>query len=80
MSDTRTTPRPTYDVIRMADDIAIRGWNLSQVAIRADISPMTVGRFLRGERQTAATAKKIARALGRSIHRYLISSGEAIAS
>lgn len=57
-----------------------RGWLKSDLARRARVSQMAVGRFLRGERQTAPMAKKLARALGyKSARRYLISATEAVA-
>ena len=67
---------PGYDVARLRDDIAGRGWLPTDLARTAGVSDMTVRRFLRGERQTAKTAKKLAEALGFSIRRYLISSRE----
>lgn len=73
-------PRERYDVGLMVDDMALRGWLPTDLARKAHVSDMTVSRFLRGESQTAKTAKKLADALGHSIRRYLISSREAIAS
>lgn len=54
--------------------MAIRGWSKLDLAKRAKVADMTVIRFLRGDQQTAKTAKKLARALGYSVRRYLISS------
>lgn len=62
----------------MAEDMAVKGWNKLDLAKRARVADMTVIRFLRGDNQTAATAKKLARALGYSVRRYLISSREAV--
>lgn len=67
---------PGYDVARMRDDIAGRGWLPTDLARAARVSDMTVSRFLRRERQTAKTAKKLAEAMGFSIRRYLVSSRE----
>ena len=64
--------RPSYDVQRMVTDMALRGWNQTDLARAADVSAMTVTRFLRGEAQTAPTAKKFADALGYTVRRYLI--------
>lgn len=64
----------------MAEDMAAKGWTKLDLANRAGVADMTVIRFLRGERQTAPTAKKLAKALGRSIERYLVRSSEAVAS
>ena len=66
-----------FDGQRMAEDIALRGWLPVDLARKARVSDMTVYRFIRGERQTAPMAKKLAGALGYSIRRYLISSREA---
>lgn len=68
-----------YDVPLMQADMRLKGWIPIDLARRAKLSHMTVGRFLRGERQTARTAKKLATALGHSIRRYLISSSRAVA-
>ncbi len=61
----------------MAEDMAAKGWTKLELATRADVSDMSVIRFLRGERQTPPMAKKLAKALGRSIERYLIRASEA---
>lgn len=58
----------------MAEDVALRGWLPIDLARKARVADMTVYRFLRGEQQTAPTAKKLAAALGYSVRRYLISS------
>jgi transcriptional regulator with XRE-family HTH domain len=68
-----------FDSQRMAEDMALKGWNKLYLAKRAGVADMTVIRFLRGESQTAATAKKLAGALGYSVRRYLISTREAVA-
>lgn len=66
--------RPSYDVALMFEDLALRGWRPSTLARKARVSDMTVSRFLRGEAQSSPTAKKLAKALGHSVRRYLISS------
>lgn len=63
-----------WDAQLMAEDAAQRGWTIAEFARNAGVVDMTVLRFLRGERQTPATAKKLAKALRRSVGRYLISS------
>lgn len=74
-----TTASPVkFNAQLIAEDMAIRGWQKVELAEKAGVADMTVIRFLRGERQTAKTAKKLARALGYSVRRYLIS--EALAS
>jgi transcriptional regulator with XRE-family HTH domain len=70
----RSPVAPTYDVQLMFEDMAVRGWNKNVFSQRAGVADMTVIRFLRGERQTAPTAKKLADALGHSVTRYLISA------
>lgn len=73
-----TTQRPVirFDSTRMATDMAERGWIATDLARIAGVSDMTVSRFLRNERQTAKTAKKLAEALGFSVRRYLLRSTE----
>jgi plasmid maintenance system antidote protein VapI len=63
-------PRAKFDVERVVADMALRGWNNTDLARAASISSMTVTRFMRGEAQTAKTAERIARALGFSVRRY----------
>lgn len=65
-------PTVRYDVHRLVTDMAERGWMATDLARLAGVSDRTVSRFLREERQTAPTAKKLAEALGYSIRRYLI--------
>jgi transcriptional regulator with XRE-family HTH domain len=59
------------------EDMAVKGWGKLDLAKRADVSDMTVIRFLRGERQTARTARRLSEALGHSVRRYLLRSSEA---
>lgn len=79
MVRTHTVPRIEFDSQLMAEDMALKGWNKGDLANRAQVSDMTVIRFLRGESQTARTAKKLAKALGYTVQRYLISSASAVA-
>jgi transcriptional regulator with XRE-family HTH domain len=72
-------PRARFDVQRIVGDMALRGWNNADLARAANVSCMTVSRFLRGDTQTARTADKLARALGHPIRRYF-SHVEALAS
>jgi transcriptional regulator with XRE-family HTH domain len=75
----KTVARPVrFDSQRMAEDMALRGWNFKQFSRIAGVADMTVIRFLRGERQTAKTAAKLATALGYQTRRYLISSRERV--
>lgn len=77
MKDTR---KPQYDIDRLRDDMALRGWMPTDLARVAEVSDMTVSRFLRAEAQTAKTAKKLATALGYSVRRYFIPSRQRVAS
>lgn len=63
-----------FDVAKMRGDLAERGWLPTDLARAADLSDMTVSRFLKGERNNPRTTEKLAKALGRSIRRYLIRS------
>ncbi len=69
----------TYNADLVRDDMALEGWLPTDLAREAEVSDMTVSRFLSGEVQTAPTAKKIADALGKSVKRYYIPR-EAVAS
>lgn len=70
---TASRPRARYDVNKMVADMATKGWLPTDLARAADVSDMTVGRFLKQEFQNERTAAKIARALGYSPKRYLLS-------
>lgn len=61
-----------YDVGLIRVDMAVKGWLPTHLAAAAEVSDMTVSRFLSGEIQTAPTAKKLAKALGRSVVRYIV--------
>jgi transcriptional regulator with XRE-family HTH domain len=68
-----------FDVDKMRDDIAARGWQPTDLAAHAGVARSTVSRFLSGESQTARTAKRLAETLGYSIRRYLRPSAQAVA-
>lgn len=70
--------RPVFDVARLVEDMATRGWNDSDLARAAGVSSPTVTRFKRGDHRTAKTAERFARALGYSPRRY-VSGVEAVA-
>lgn len=61
----------SFDVARLRHDIAAKGWQPADLADRAHVARSTVSRFLSGEFQTARTLKKLAKALGQPIDRYL---------
>lgn len=69
-----TSRKPTYDVEKMLDDMALKGWLPADLARHAKVADMTVYRFLARKGQTAKTATKLAAALGYSVRRYLISA------
>ena len=74
MSTARNAAPPVvrFDRFLMAEDLAVKGWSKVELANRAGVADMTVIRFLRGEHQTPQTAKKLSKALGYSVRRYLI--------
>lgn len=68
------TTHVRYDVARMTEDLAAKGWQPVDLARRCKppISPSTVTRFFSGAHQTARMAKRLSRALGQSPDHYLI--------
>ncbi|MCL4763012.1 MAG: helix-turn-helix domain-containing protein, partial [Burkholderiales bacterium] len=67
-----TVPRVRYDVQRLAEDIAGRGWSIEQAAFKAGVSFRTVYRFLYGEFQTVRTIRLMAKALGTRVDTYIL--------
>lgn len=63
---------PAYDVAAMQTDMFSRGWLVIDLSRAAGVSHMTVARFFDGRHQTPRTAKKLAKALGRSAKHYLL--------
>lgn len=61
-----------WNVRAMRRDLDLLGWNQSDLARRAKLSPATVTRFFSGDYQTARVAKKLAKALGRTTADYLV--------
>ena len=70
---------PIFNVALMRADLTAKGWLPTDLARRAKVSDMTVSRFLRQEVQNPRTAKKLARALGRSVRRYMVAASQAVA-
>jgi transcriptional regulator with XRE-family HTH domain len=66
------TPRPRFDAKKVAADMALRGWNAQDLAKAADLSDMTILRFITGAVQTAKTNERIARAFGYAPKRYFL--------
>jgi transcriptional regulator with XRE-family HTH domain len=62
----------------MQDDMALKGWQPTDLAQRADVARSTVSRFLSGESQTSRVAKKLAEALGYSVRRYYLVTRETV--
>ena len=57
--------------------MVVKGWLPIDLSRRAKVSRMTVLRFLSGERQTARTLHKLAKALGHDVDRYIVSASTA---
>lgn len=68
-----------FDVAKMRLDMTERAWLPTDLARAAGVSDNTVGRFLSGERRNPRTAEKLARALGRSIRRYIVRPAQEVA-
>ena len=64
----------SYDVDLMREDMALKGLRATDLARRSGLTDTSVSRFFRGEARSAPTAKKLAKAIGYSVRRYLISS------
>jgi transcriptional regulator with XRE-family HTH domain len=64
----------TYDIRRLAEDMAAKGWDQTDLARESGVSVATVSRFFSGEYQTAPTAKRLGLALGYSVRRYIVTS------
>jgi len=62
----------TYDTERLRQDLALREWFGSDLARAAGVSDMTVTRALRGGPVSARMMGRLARALGFTIRRYLV--------
>lgn len=71
--------KPRYDVGLVRDDMEARGWMLFDLAREVDLSGATITRFMKRQRQTPKTAKKIARVFGREPEYYLIRRERAVA-
>lgn len=71
--------RITYDTDRIREDISLRGWMQNDLARAAGVSEQAISYFMSGRVQTARTAGKIARALGYTVKRYLISARRSVA-
>jgi transcriptional regulator with XRE-family HTH domain len=63
-------PRARFNEARVTADMALRGWNQTDLARSAKLSMQTVSNFLHGIRQTHRSMAAIARALGHPIKRY----------
>ena len=69
--------RPTaarYNVALIEKDMTGRGWQPVDLAAkcRPRTAPSSVTRFLKGEVQTARMAKRLAKALGKPLDRYVL--------
>lgn len=68
-----------FDVEKLAADMAAKGWKATDLARKADVSDMAVSRFFRREAKNPRTVKKLAKALGYSVRRYILESVRAVA-
>ena len=64
--------KPLFDVVKLSQDLADRGWLPTDLARVAEVSDMTVTRVLRGQRHNPRTWAKLAAALGKTTRRYVI--------
>ena len=72
----------TYDVVRMQQDMAGKGWQATDLAkkCRPEVAISTVTRFFRREFQTPRIAKRLSKALGHPPDHYMVrSEDEAVA-
>lgn len=77
---TRSLPQVAYDGRLMLEDAATKGLDPKSLARKSrGISLRTVYRFLSNQVQTTATAKELARVIGRPVGRYVIRSQRAVA-
>jgi transcriptional regulator with XRE-family HTH domain len=61
-----------FDGDKLHMDMVLKGWTPVELSRRAEVSDMTVYRYLSGQCRTAKTTKKLAQALGYPMRRYLI--------
>lgn len=59
----------------MAEDAAAKGFTKLLWAQKAKVSDMSVIRFLRGERVSAALVAKLAKPLSHPVERYIVRKG-----
>ena len=71
--------RPRFNVSRIIDDAASKGWNQRQLGLRAGLASSTMSRFITGQNQTPKVAVRLAKALGQSLERYLVRGAEVTA-
>lgn len=60
-----------FDVAKLKQDVASKGWLPEDLAKAAGVSPMTVSRVFRGQRHNPRTWQRLAKALGFSVRRYV---------
>jgi transcriptional regulator with XRE-family HTH domain len=65
-----------FDGAKMADDMALRGWMIIDLARLSGLSHKTVSKFLLNQVQTPKSAKLLSHALGYTVRRYLISKSQ----
>lgn len=60
-----------YDLGKLREDMALRGWLARDLARAAGVSDTSVHRFLTGKTQTARLAARLAQAIGHPVRRYI---------
>ena len=68
----------TYDVVKMRQDMAAKGWQPVDLAGKAKVAASSVTRFFNGSFQTHRMGKRLARALGHGPDHYLIRSAQLV--
>lgn len=69
-----------WDIDKLKADTRAKGWLPQDLAREAGVTAMTVSRVFRGLRANPRTMKKLAKALGHSVRRYIVGAESAVAS
>lgn len=67
---------PQFNVDLMLADAYARGWNQKRLGLLADVSPVSLSRFLNRHTRSLQTAIKLADALGYPLSRYVLSPAD----
>lgn len=63
---------PTWNTKQIRVDMTLRGWTQRELSKQAGVGENTVSRLVRGLPTTAPQVRKVARALGQRLDRYLV--------